>query len=156
VRGRVPKTIDNDLDATVMTFGYAPARGRRRGDEIVGGADAILISEIPYDLTRVAAHLERRGTGRRSYTIVVVAEGAHPAGGDVVAKHREAGPAHRAPRRTAFGPRGATWQDGELRQGYCLEANGYAALGLAEGVQLLAVYVILGLAFFFAPGTPVR
>ncbi len=51
-----------------------------------GSADAILIPEIPYDIGKVCARLtenERRG---KRYGIVVVAEGAKPAGGDVVTK----------------------------------------------------------------------
>jgi 6-phosphofructokinase 1 len=112
----VPKTIDNDLDATVMTFGYNSAvsfatecldrlhvtaqahrrlivvevMGRHAGwialnAGIAGGADAILIPEIPYDLARVAAHLQQNAA-RRNYAIVVVAEGAHPAGGQASVK----------------------------------------------------------------------
>jgi 6-phosphofructokinase 1 len=117
----VPKTIDNDLDATMMTFGYDSAvsfatecidrlhvtaqahrrvivvevMGRNAGwialnAGIAGGADAILIPEIPYDVGRVAEHLQRRA-GQRSYAIVVVAEGAHPAGESIVVRSREAG-----------------------------------------------------------------
>jgi 6-phosphofructokinase 1 len=122
----VPKTIDNDLDATMMTFGYDSAvsfatecidrlhvtaqahrrvivvevMGRNAGwialnAGIAGGADAILIPEIPYDVGRVAEHLQRRSAGQRSYAIVVVAEGAHPAGGTIVVRSREAGRAER-------------------------------------------------------------
>ena len=118
----VPKTIDNDLDATSVTFGYnsavsfatecidrlhATAQAHRRllvvevmgrhagwialNAGIAGGADAILIPEIPYDLARVAEHLKRRSTGDRCYAIVVVAEGAHAAGDDVVVKSHEPG-----------------------------------------------------------------
>src|SRR5262245_17790672 len=99
----VPKTIDNDLDATVLTFGYHSAvsfatecldrlhvtatahrrlivvevMGRHAGwialnAGIAGGADAILIPEIPYDLARVAGHLKTRSASR-SYALVVVA-----------------------------------------------------------------------------------
>jgi ATP-dependent phosphofructokinase / diphosphate-dependent phosphofructokinase len=122
----VPKTIDNDLDATVMTFGYNSAvsfatecidrlhvtaqahrrlivvevMGRNAGwialnAGIAGGADAILIPEIPYDLARVADHLKARSAGRRSYAIVVVAEGARRAGGGAVVKRREVDGAER-------------------------------------------------------------
>ena len=46
------------------------------GAGIAGGADVILIPEIPYDLTSVAEHLEkRRMTGKR-FSIIAVAEGA--------------------------------------------------------------------------------
>ncbi|HVH52912.1 MAG TPA: ATP-dependent 6-phosphofructokinase [Actinomycetota bacterium] len=41
-----------------------------------GGADAILMPEKPFDIRDVAAHLERRHSRGRSFSIVVVAEGA--------------------------------------------------------------------------------
>ncbi len=51
---------------------------------LAGGGDVILIPEIPYDVEKVCEVLrERHGYGRRS-SIVVVAEGAMPKGGDVV------------------------------------------------------------------------
>jgi ATP-dependent phosphofructokinase / diphosphate-dependent phosphofructokinase len=108
----VPKTIDNDLEATTLTFGFDSAvafatecidrlhstadahrriivvevMGRHAGwialnAGIAGAADAILIPEIPHDLTKVAAHIDRRMTVLRPYAIVVVAEGALPIGG---------------------------------------------------------------------------
>ncbi len=117
----VPKTIDNDLDATLLTFGFQTAvsfatecidrlhstadahrrimvvevMGRYAGwialnSGVAGGADAILIPEIPYDLARVATHLTAR-TQARGYAIVVVAEGAAPRGGHVTVKHHEVG-----------------------------------------------------------------
>jgi 6-phosphofructokinase 1 len=117
----VPKTIDNDLDATVMTFGYHSAvafatecidrlhvtaqahrrllvvevMGRHAGwialnAGIAGGVDAVLIPEIPFDLSRVAARLQQRSV-QRQYAIVVVAEGAHAAGGEIAVKKREPG-----------------------------------------------------------------
>ena len=50
---------------------------------VAGGADVILIPEIPYDLEKVAATLaEREKLGAR-FSIVVVAEGAHPKDGSV-------------------------------------------------------------------------
>jgi 6-phosphofructokinase 1 len=50
---------------------------------VAGGADAILIPEIPYDIDRVAGRLlERERFGAR-FSIVVVAEGAKPIGGGV-------------------------------------------------------------------------
>ncbi len=105
----VPKTIDNDLAATDMTFGFQTAvhiatealdrlhttaeshdrvmflevMGRDAGHialhaGIAGGADVILLPEIPYDVHRVAAKVEARGAIGRSFTLVVVAEGALP------------------------------------------------------------------------------
>ncbi|MCC6847549.1 MAG: ATP-dependent 6-phosphofructokinase [Deltaproteobacteria bacterium] len=117
----VPKTIDNDLDATALTFGFqtavafatecvdrlhstAQAHGRVMVVEVMGryagwialntgvagGADAILVPEIPYDLGVVAEHLKER-VARRGYALVVVAEGAAPKGGAVSVKARELG-----------------------------------------------------------------
>ena len=109
----VPKTIDNDLDRTFMTFGFDSAvsfatdcldrlhttatshrrlmvvevMGRYAGwialhSGIAGGANVILIPELPFDLERVAEHIREREREGRKSTIVVVAEGAYPAGGE--------------------------------------------------------------------------
>jgi phosphofructokinase-like protein len=58
---------------------------------IAGGADAILIPEIPFDYQKVADHLKKATSGERQHAIVVVAEGAKTPGGDLVVKSREAG-----------------------------------------------------------------
>ncbi len=50
---------------------------------VAGGADAILIPEIPYDLSLVAQRLRERDEWGAHFSIVVVAEGAFPAGGTV-------------------------------------------------------------------------
>ncbi len=109
----VPKTIDNDLDATAVTFGFhtavqtatdaidklhstAEAHQRVMVVELMGrhagwiaafaglaaAADVILIPEIPYRLDRVVAAIEARWVDGHEYAIVVVAEGALPAGGE--------------------------------------------------------------------------
>jgi 6-phosphofructokinase 1 len=109
----VPKTIDNDIAATTMTFGFDSAvafatdaidrlhstalahhrvmivevMGRYAGwialyASIAGGADIVLIPEIPFDLCKVSDRiLEREGFGARS-SILVVAEGARPVDGE--------------------------------------------------------------------------
>jgi phosphofructokinase-like protein len=105
----VPKTIDNDLGGTDVTFGFQTAvqivtdaidrlhttaeshnrvmvvevMGRHAGwiathAGIAGGADAILVPERPFDIEQVCAHLRRRHARGRSFSIVVVAEGALP------------------------------------------------------------------------------
>jgi 6-phosphofructokinase 1 len=105
----VPKTIDNDLGGTDVTFGFQTAvqivtdaidrlhttaeshnrvmvvevMGRHAGwiatyAGIAGGADAILVPERPFDVEEVCAHLHRRHARGRSFSIVVVAEGATP------------------------------------------------------------------------------
>ncbi len=58
---------------------------------IAGGADVILVPEIPYRIDRVLRKIRSRGGRYDSFSIVVVAEGAKPAGGDVstLAKGRE-------------------------------------------------------------------
>ena len=50
---------------------------------IAGGADVILIPEIPYDLDRVAECIRGRDSWGARFSIVVVAEGAKPTGGKV-------------------------------------------------------------------------
>lgn len=51
---------------------------------LAGGGDVILIPEIPYQLAVIEAYLKRRLAAGKRFSIVVVAEGARPAGGDVV------------------------------------------------------------------------
>ncbi|HET7461338.1 MAG TPA: ATP-dependent 6-phosphofructokinase [Longimicrobium sp.] len=108
----VPKTIDNDLRATDLTFGFQTAvevatdaigrlhstaeahqrvmvvqvMGRHTGwialeSGMAGGADVILIPEVPYRLDRIAEKLMERERHGRRFSIIVVAEGALPAGG---------------------------------------------------------------------------
>jgi ATP-dependent phosphofructokinase / diphosphate-dependent phosphofructokinase len=109
----VPKTIDNDLRATDVTFGFQTAvevatdaigrlhstaeshqrvmvvqlMGRHTGwialeSGVAGGADVILIPEIPYSVERIAEKVREREAHGRRFSIVVVAEGARAAGGE--------------------------------------------------------------------------
>ncbi|MBN8467936.1 6-phosphofructokinase [Corallococcus exiguus] len=48
---------------------------------IAGGADLILIPEIPYRVESVLETLKRRATRRRSFSIIAISEGAYPEGG---------------------------------------------------------------------------
>ncbi|NUO08269.1 MAG: ATP-dependent 6-phosphofructokinase [Candidatus Brocadia sp.] len=114
----VPKTIDNDILATDVTFGFNTAvqtatealdrlhttaeshhrvmvvevMGRYVGwialkTGVGGGADVILIPEIPFDMEKVCKKIDdRKSSGSRS-SIVVVSEGAKPIGGDVSILH---------------------------------------------------------------------
>ena len=50
---------------------------------LAGGADAILVPERPFDIEEVCNHLRRRADSGRSFSIVVVSEGATPKGGEV-------------------------------------------------------------------------
>ncbi len=111
----VPKTIDNDIAGTDVSFGFDTAvetatdaidrlhttaeshhrvmvlevMGRHAGwiglhAGLAGGADVILIPEIPFDLNRVAEKVAVRERAGRRFSIVVVAEGARPVGGEPV------------------------------------------------------------------------
>ncbi|NLW47632.1 MAG: 6-phosphofructokinase [Firmicutes bacterium] len=51
---------------------------------IAGGADVILIPEIPYDIKKVAQKINDRKSRGKSFSIIVVAEGAKPLGGEMV------------------------------------------------------------------------
>ena len=116
----VPKTIDNDLQVTVTTFGFDSAvacatdaldrlkttaeshervivlevMGRYAGwiamhSGISGGANVVLIPEIPFRYDAVVRKiLDREKSGRRS-SLVVVAEGAREEGGDYATKGSE-------------------------------------------------------------------
>lgn len=103
----LPKTIDNDLWGTDMTFGFQSAvdiatdaidcihttaashgrvfivevMGHKVGwltlnAGIAGGADIILIPEIPYDIDKVIEKIEERDKEGCRFTIIAVAEGA--------------------------------------------------------------------------------
>ena len=110
----VPKTIDNDLNATDYTFGFDTAvniameaidrlhttaeshhralivevMGRHAGwialhAGMAGGANVILIPEVPFDIDKVCAYVESRFESHYS-PIIVVSEGATPAEGTMV------------------------------------------------------------------------
>lgn len=135
----VPKTIDNDLAATDVTFGFDTAlntaseaidklhttaeshhrvmvlevMGRNAGwiaieAGLAGGGDIILIPEIPFQVEHVMEQVAERERLGRDFSIVVVAEGACPAGGSQVwAESRD----HLAPARLGgIGP----WLANEL------------------------------------------
>jgi ATP-dependent phosphofructokinase / diphosphate-dependent phosphofructokinase len=111
----VPKTIDNDLEGTLWTFGFDSAvacatdaidrlhstaeshnrvmvlevMGRYAGwiainAGIAGGADVILIPEIPFLYDKVCEKVKAREALGKHFTIVVVAEGARERDGDFV------------------------------------------------------------------------
>lgn len=110
----IPKTIDNDLMHTAVSFGFDTAlntamealdrlhttaeshhrlivlelMGREAGwialeAGISGGADVILIPEIPYDLNWIACKLQDRQQSGSRFSLIVIAEGAFPQGGKV-------------------------------------------------------------------------
>ena len=103
----LPKTIDNDIYGTDVTFGFHTAvdiatdvidrihttagshsrvmcieiMGNKAGwltlySGIAGGADIILLPEMPYDIDRVCDAVERRAKKGSNFSIIAVAEGA--------------------------------------------------------------------------------
>src|SRR5215211_1473546 len=108
----VPKTIDNDLAGTDVTFGFHTAvqiatdaidrlhttaeshnrvivvevKGRHAGwiaaySGIAGGGDVILVPERPFDIDEVCESIRRRHASGKTFSIVVVSEGAVPRDG---------------------------------------------------------------------------
>ncbi len=55
---------------------------------IAGGADVILIPEIPYNIDVVVKKVNERSKEKKKFSIIVVAEGAKPIGGEMVVKKR--------------------------------------------------------------------
>jgi 6-phosphofructokinase 1 len=103
----LPKTIDNDVAMTDVSFGFDTALGIATeavdrlhstahshhriivveimghntgwlalGAGIAGGADVILIPEIPYDVHKVAETIRRRSHGGKGFSIIAISEGA--------------------------------------------------------------------------------
>jgi phosphofructokinase-like protein len=128
----VPKTIDNDLACTELTFGFVTAldiatealdrlhttaeshdrvmilevMGRHAGwialhSGIAGGADVILIPEIPFSRDVVAEKIRSRDASGSNFSIIVVAEGAQEIGHELV--YQDKGDGHRAPRLGGIG-----------------------------------------------------
>ena len=116
----VPKTIDNDLSATEVTFGFDTAvqtatdaidrlhttaeshdrvmvvevMGRHAGwialhSGMAGGADIILIPEMPFDIGEVCERIRHRHHSGANFSIVVVAEGATPVEGTMTLQSGE-------------------------------------------------------------------
>jgi 6-phosphofructokinase 1 len=111
----VPKTIDNDIRGTEVTFGFDTAvntameaidrlhttaeshhrvmvlelMGRDAGfitlhAGVAGGADVILIPEIPFEFESVCQTIQTRAERGRHFSIVAVSEGASPKGGQQI------------------------------------------------------------------------
>jgi len=128
----VPKTIDNDLACTELTFGFITAldiatdaldrlhttaeshdrvmilevMGRNAGwialhSGIAGGADVILIPEIPFTMQSVAERIRARDEAGSNFSIIVAAEGALETGHDLI--YQDTGDRHHAPRLGGIG-----------------------------------------------------
>ena len=128
----VPKTIDNDLACTELTFGFVTAldiatealdrlhttaeshdrvmilevMGRHAGwialhSGIAGGADVILVPEIPFSLEAVVEKIHARDVAGSNFCIIVVAEGALEIGHELI--YQDKGDAEHAPRLGGIG-----------------------------------------------------
>lgn len=128
----VPKTIDNDLACTELTFGFVTAldiatealdrlhttaeshdrvmilevMGRFTGwialhSGLAGGADVILVPEIPFTMESVAEKIFTREQGGSNFSIIVVAEGALETGHGQI--YQDKGDALHAPRLGGIG-----------------------------------------------------
>ncbi|RMG60109.1 MAG: ATP-dependent 6-phosphofructokinase, partial [Deltaproteobacteria bacterium] len=113
----VPKTIDNDIWGTDVTFGFNSAvttameaidkihttatshhrvmlvevMGRYAGwialeAGVAGGAEVILIPEIPYTIDKICQVITERKKHGKKFSIVVIAEGSKPKGGQLVVR----------------------------------------------------------------------
>src|SRR3954447_11207529 len=111
----VPKTIDNDLEGTLWTFGFDSAvacatdaidrlhttaeshgrvmvlelMGRYAGwialyAGVAGGADVILIPEIPFSYESICAKVREREAAGKHFSLIIAAEGAREEGGEFV------------------------------------------------------------------------
>ena len=111
----VPKTIDNDISGTEVTFGFDTAlmiatealdrlhttaeahhrvmvlelMGRDAGfialhSGVSGGADVILIPEIPFKYDAIIKKVRERAEGGSKFSLLAVSEGAKPLGGQEV------------------------------------------------------------------------
>ncbi len=143
----VPKTIDNDVGGTEVTFGFDTAvniameaidrlhttaeahhrvmvielMGRDAGfialqAGTAGGADVILIPEIPFRYERILEKIQQRIADGRLFSIVVVSEGAYPVGGEKT--YRQSGD-------EIYGPRlgGVGYKVGEFLEAQGLETR---------------------------------
>src|SRR5688572_771632 len=128
----VPKTIDNDLACTELTFGFITAldiatdaldrlhttaeshdrvmilevMGRHTGwialhSGLAGGADVILIPEIPFTMQSVADQIRHREEAGSNFSIVVAAEGALETGRELI--YQDKGDRQHAPRLGGIG-----------------------------------------------------
>ena len=128
----VPKTIDNDIGGTEVTFGFDTAlmiatealdrlhttaeahhrvmvlelMGRDAGfitlhAGVSGGADVILIPEIPFKFEAIIRKVRERAEGGSHFSLLAVSEGARPLGGQAV--YRRAGDDIYVPRLGGIG-----------------------------------------------------
>jgi len=130
----LPKTIDNDVALTDVTFGFDTALGIATdaidrlhstahshhriivveimghragwltlGAGMAGGADVILIPEIPYDVECVAEAIRARSRTGKNFSIVAVAEGALSVVEAAASENKTAAPGAKKPEKGGEG-----------------------------------------------------
>ena len=150
----LPKTIDNDVAMTDISFGFdtalsiateavdrlhSTAHSHHRivvvetmghkagwlalGAGLAGGADVVLIPEIPYDVRKIARAILDRSRGGKHFSIVAVAEGATPVPGTDLAAGKK---------KDEKDPRGKKTRDGNPDMG--TEHVGHT-MNLAEALE---------------------
>jgi 6-phosphofructokinase 1 len=169
----LPKTIDNDLAETDITFGHDSAvntaaqaidrlystaeahlrvmvielMGHKAGwltlaAGLAGGADIILIPEVPYDLDSISQHLTERRRRGKWFSIIAVAEGARPraraaagtpAGGAEIAKGHGSGKKKAKTRKEKAEKKAGKGGDGEA--GLDSVGEGRASLVVAKAIS---------------------
>ena len=138
----VPKTIDNDIGGTEVTFGFDTAlmiatealdrlhttaeahhrvmvlelMGREAGfialhSGVSGGADVILIPEIPFRFESIIKKVRERAEGGAHFSLLAISEGAKPLGGQPV--YRSAGDEVYVPRLGGIGQEVGQYIEGQ-------------------------------------------
>ena len=159
----LPKTIDNDVAMTDVTFGFDTALGIATeavdrlhstahshhriivvevmghkagwlalGAGVAGGADVILIPEIPYDVESVAGAILKRFRSEKRFSIVAVAEGA------LSKEQFEAVEAAKSKEKAPAGKKGKLGKKKAKEGGYSVAGEGHEsgrALGLARRLE---------------------
>jgi ATP-dependent phosphofructokinase / diphosphate-dependent phosphofructokinase len=166
----LPKTIDNDVAMTDVTFGFDTALGIATeaidrlhstahshyrivvveimghragwlalGSGLAGGADVILLPEIPYDVEKIAESVRRRSRGGKHFSIIAVAEGAmserDAAGRRAVDQQRQK--AKSKPERKKAKAAAAEWQSRHAGNTLRLAAKLEELTGLESRVTIL-------------------
>jgi phosphofructokinase-like protein len=138
----VPKTIDNDIGGTEVTFGFDTAlmiatealdrlhttaeahhrvmvlelMGREAGfialhSGVSGGADVILIPEIPFNFESIVKKVRERAEGGAHFSLLAVSEGAKHVGGELV--YRRSGDEVYIPRLGGIGQEVGQYIEGQ-------------------------------------------
>ncbi len=163
----VPKTIDNDVGGTEVTFGFDTAlmiatealdrlhttaeahhrvmvlelMGRDAGfialhSGVAGGADVILIPEIPFKYEAIIRKVRERAEAGSKFSLLAVSEGAKPLGGQEV--FSRSGDAVYVPRLGGIGQEVGKYIEQQGYRSACDRARACPARRLADRLRPLA------------------